>query len=74
MLIRRVLKEKFVENQYSICSYVEYGPELRKLQRGNIKLFITISEGKKMGNKKKHQQYKEETKKTYDGKLPLSNQ
>lgn len=65
MLIRRILREKFVENQHCINSYLEYGPSKDEFIRGSSPIYITYSTGRKRGNKSKKRKYLEETKQDF---------
>jgi superfamily II DNA helicase RecQ len=62
MLIRRILREKFIENNHTINSYLEYGPNKDDFLKGKESVYITYSTGRKRGKKSKKQKYNEETK------------
>jgi len=66
MLIRRILREKFVENKHSIHSYVEFGDLKNNFIREKTKIFITYSLGRKRGNRNKQEKFKQETKQSYE--------
>jgi hypothetical protein len=46
MLIRRVLKEQFVENQYCSNAYLQPGARVHDLNNGTIKFYITVGKTK----------------------------